>query len=406
MRRFTEEYRTQGWFKLLTIELTRTHRPAVAQHLKLGPKEWRKTAEKLEARSPYWANVFRAGARIQELGIKQNKLWHMTPVFGSSEGDDVVTLASLEYENPIARPLIGSELKVVGQLFKVNNTGFIIRTAMKTHEEVNQQFRNVHPMLWTSIVGLVNSLKRKFRQAINTIPVRQTNQTALESVIFQYSKGCSAANRLLLCAERELWPQGEVPPSHRTYHSDGVTQLDETSFMNAFISVYKSELLPSLKWTSLQVLLRTLWTRVKESRSRGGNDLCINCGQFSEHTVHMMHQCTLATGSLQKLKAGIDSSMDTDINLSVDVVLFHHLPDNLTRKQKTDIVDTLMIYKHVIYRLRVRENTARYPTTKLVLISMILELQKLISLKNKNGEETDSLEMVNLKLKQEINWTQ
>ena len=406
LRRFTEEYRTQGWFKLLTIELARTRRPSVAQHLKLGTKEWRKTADKLEARSPYWANVFRAGARMQELGIRQNKLWHMTPVFGSSEGDDVVTLASLEYENPMARPLISSELRVIGQLFKVNHTGFIIKTAMKTREEVNQQFRDVHPMLWTSIVGLVNSIKRTFRQSINTVPVRQTNQTALESVIFQYSKGCSAANRLLLRAERELWPQGEVPPSHRTYQRDGVTQLDETSFMNAFISVYKSELLPSLKWTSLQVLLRTLWTKVKEFRSRGGNDLCVNCGLLSEHTVHMLHQCTLATGVLQKLKVSLDNAMDSDIILSVDAVLFHHLPDNLTRKEKNDIVDTLMIYKHVIYRLRFRENTARYPTTKLVLISMILELQKLISLKNKNGEETDSLEMVNLKLKQEINWTQ
>ena len=63
-----------------------------------------------------------------------------------------------------------------------------------------------------------------------------------------------------------------------------------------------------------------------------------------------------------------------------------------------------MIYKHIIFKLRFRENTARYPTVKLVLISTILELHKLISLKNKNGEATDTLETVNLKLKQEINW--
>ena len=64
-----------------------------------------------------------------------------------------------------------------------------------------------------------------------------------------------------------------------------------------------------------------------------------------------------------------------------------------------------MIYKHtMLYKLRFRENIARYPTIKLVLISIIIELHKLISLKNKNGEATDTLEMVNLKLKQEINW--
>ena len=286
LRRFTEEYETQGWFKLLTIELTRTRRPSVSQHLKLGIREWRKTAEKLEARSPYWANVFRSGAKIQELGINQNKLWHMIPIFGSSEGDDIVTLASLEYENPIARPLMNSELVVIGQLFKTNREGFITRTAMKTHEEVNQEFRNnVNPMLWTSIIGLVNNIKRKFRQAINTVPVRRTNQTALDSIVHQYTKGCSAANRLLLHADREQWPQGEVPPSHRTYRRDGVTQIDEASFMEAFISVYKSVLLPSIKWTSLQVLLRTLWTKVKESRSRDGDDLCVNCGQLSEREL-------------------------------------------------------------------------------------------------------------------------
>ena len=63
-----------------------------------------------------------------------------------------------------------------------------------------------------------------------------------------------------------------------------------------------------------------------------------------------------------------------------------------------------MIYKHTMYKLRFRENIARYPTIKLILISIIIELHKLISLKNKNGEATDTLEMVNLKLKQEINW--
>ena len=112
LRRFNEGYRTQGWFKLLSIELERTGRPSIPTHMKLGTKEWRKTAEKLVARSPYWANVFRAGAKIQELGIKQHKLWHMIPIFSSSEGDDVVTLASLEHENPIVRPLIDTVGKV------------------------------------------------------------------------------------------------------------------------------------------------------------------------------------------------------------------------------------------------------------------------------------------------------
>ena len=404
LRRFNEGFRTQGWYKLLSIELERTGRPSIPTHMKLGTKEWRKTAGKLVARSPYWANVFRAGARIQELAIKQHKLWHMIPVFGSSEGDDAVTLISLEHENPIVRPLIDSQLVVIGQLFKVRPTGHIDPTAMKTQDEIGQQFRNVNDNLWLSMVGLVNSVKRRFRQTINTESVIQTNQTALASIVGQYAKGCSAANSLLLRAEREQWPQGEVPPSHRTYTRDGITQMNENSFMAAFTSVYKSELLPSFKWTSLQILLRTLWTKVKESRSRGGDDLCVNCGQQPEHTIHMMHQCNLATGVLQKLEASLGDSLDDDVPLTSDAVLFHHLPNSLNKHEKKNVIDILMIYKHTIYKLRFRENIARYPTIKLVLISIILELNKLISLKNKNGEATDTLELVNLKLKQEINW--
>ena len=72
--------------------------------------------------------------------------------------------------------------------------------------------------------------------------------------------------------------------------------------------------------------------------------------------------------------------------------------------EKKNIIDVIMIFKHIIYKLRFRENTVRFPTVKLVLISMILELHKLISLKNKNGEMTDILETVTSKLKQEINW--
>ena len=82
--------------------------------MKLGAKEWRKTDQKLNERAPYWANVFKAGEVIQELAIRQDKLWHMIPIFGSSEGDDVVTLASLEFENPIARPIMCRQLIVLG----------------------------------------------------------------------------------------------------------------------------------------------------------------------------------------------------------------------------------------------------------------------------------------------------
>ena len=253
-------------------------------------------------------------------------------------------------------------------------------------------------------MGLVNSTKRRFRHTINNELALQTDQSALESVVLRYAKGCSAANRLLLRADREQWPQGEVPPSHRTYTRDGITQIDQESFMKAFKSVYKSELLPSIKWTSLQVLIRTLWTKVKESRDRGGDDRCVNCGLEAEHTTHMLFHCNLAMGALQKVTDSINSTLEDEINPSTDLVLFHHSQADLSRNEKEYITDILMIYKHVIYRLRFRENVGRFPTVKLVLINIILETEKLIRLKISNGSDTEMLSSVSLKLRQDINW--
>ena len=329
----------------------------------------------------------------------------MIPIFGSSEGDDTVTMGSLEYDNPMARPIMNSPLTVVGQLFKVNRVGQINASTLKTREEVSQEFRDINNTLWTSMVGLVNSIKRRFRLIIQTEAATQTGETALVSLVRLYSKGCSAANGLLLRAEREQWPQGEVPPSHRTYLQDGVTQIDQTSFMKAFKSLYKSELLPAVKWTSLQVLLRTLWTKVKESRSRGGDDRCLNCALEPEHTAHMLFHCSLTTGVLQKLAPCISHVTDDDIDLTLDAVLFHHLPSCRDKQVKSTLTDVLMIIKHVIYRLRFRENIDRLPTVKLVIITAILEIQKYILLKTRNGDDTEMLKSINLKLRQEINWT-
>ena len=76
---------------------------------------------------------------------------------------------------------------------------------------------------------------------------------------------------MILASERQGWTHGEVPRSYWSYTTrDGVTDIDSGSFMSAFDIVMNSELKPSIKWTSMQVLLRTLWTRVKERNARPG----------------------------------------------------------------------------------------------------------------------------------------
>ena len=51
--------------------MRRLNRPKVEQYMGLGVKEWRKTAEKLDNVSKYWAEVFRAGEMMQKLQIEQ-----------------------------------------------------------------------------------------------------------------------------------------------------------------------------------------------------------------------------------------------------------------------------------------------------------------------------------------------
>ena len=223
------------------------------------------------------------------------------------------------------------------------------------------------------MLGLVNKVKREYRSSIISSPVLRVNQTALESLVFKYRKGCSAANNVLLREQRLKWPQGEVPPSHRTYTNDGITQISKESFLDAFTSIYKSDLLPSIKWTSLQILLRTFWTQAKESNlSRQGDDRCLNCLQHPWHTTHLMVTYMGGSTGLPSAHQGRSQCFD-EIDTTCDLVLFHKVPATVSHYQLQDIIDLLLIFKHVTYRIRFREIQNREPTVKLVIISLILE---------------------------------
>ena len=95
IRRITDDFQSKGRHKLLSLSMTRLQRPTLAAHLKLGPREWGKTAEVLRDGTPYWAHVFYVGRELQELAIEQLKLWHMVPIFGTSGTENIVNLDSL-----------------------------------------------------------------------------------------------------------------------------------------------------------------------------------------------------------------------------------------------------------------------------------------------------------------------
>ena len=119
----------------------------------LGVKEWRKTAEKLDNVSKYWAEVFRAGEMMQKLQIEQKPVWCSIPIVGFIDAGDEVMMTSIEYANGLVRPIINGGLRVIGQLFKTDEAGMIDASRMKTLEEVQADF-NVHASLWNTIVSI------------------------------------------------------------------------------------------------------------------------------------------------------------------------------------------------------------------------------------------------------------
>ena len=66
---------------------------------------------------------------------------------------------------------------------------------------------------------------------------------------------------------------------------------------------------------------------------------------------------------------------------TMEGVMFQKLPTWYNQMMSKDITNIVMITKHVLYRLRFRENLQRYPTLKLVTINVALELEKVVSIR-------------------------
>ena len=137
--------------------------------------------------------------------------------------------------------------------------------------------------------------------------------------------------------------------------------VDKYDFMEAFVKVRITELTPSIQWTSTQILLRTLWTKVKESNSRRGNvdNRCLNCGNAPEHTKHLFFECELIRGIMGKVEVAINESF-VNIPLTINMMMFHSYDAEISKEDRRDIDDLLMIVKHCVYRVRFRENMQRY----------------------------------------------
>ena len=66
---------------------------------------------------------------------------------------------------------------------------------------------------------------------------------------------------------------------------------------------------------------------------------------------------------------------------TMEGLMFQKLPILYNQMLSKDIIDIVMITKHVLYRFRFRENVQRYFTHKLVTMNLVLELKKVVSIR-------------------------
>ena len=65
--------------------------------------------------------------------------------------------------------------------------------------------------------------------------------------------------------------------------------------------------------------------------------------------------------------------------------MFNHPPAGLNDQEKRDVVDIIMIVKHVLYRLKFREDLTRLPSPRLVLTISSMELERAIMVRSYLG---------------------
>ena len=136
------------------------------------------------------------------------------------------------------------------------------------------------------------------------------------------------------------------------------------------------------------------------------NASCINCGLADEHTSHMLYECEKMRGIINVFETCLNRNRPDDENIKIDLnmMFFHHFPDRVNCN-KRDIIDMLMIAKHVVYRVRFRENIERRPTNRMLILTCIIELQKLVPCRLRMGTDVVGLNEVITELRREIHWS-
>ena len=409
VRKFLSANPETSWHKVLSAWLSKARRPGIIEHLQYGCREWQSTSEALTNISTYWSHVFQSIGEFIRLSHKFHKQWQLIPLIGSEHSpESPLHTGSLRWGNVHAREMVTHGLVCIGQIFETNEYGHIDIQRIKSTTQIQAEFGiSVPVMVMNSIKAMISTIKNSYRTQILTTTALPENITTIRSLARKYTSGCSIATELILMAQRETWEWGPYPRSYMTYSREGITSISPDDFSKAFDRVRSRNVTPSVQWTSVQILLRTLWTKVKESNTSRHNitqadTMCSNCGTTPEHTKHLVFECSLATEIWKIVFDSFNNQYPTlfhvrepfPIQISADCVLFHQTPNSLPAKAKNDLNEIMLIIKHVLYRFKFRDNLERYPSVRLGTITSALELEKLLAVRKNRCEWVTGLEAI------------
>ena len=182
-----------------------------------------------------------------------------------------------------------------------------------------------------------------------------------------------------------------------TYLREGITNISPSDMSKALEKVRSTNVTPA----STQILLRTIWTKVKEANTRRtlnhptlGNDPCSNCETALERTMHLFYECPLAFDLWKRIFDTYNATMSQPYNyseafpvdLNMDRVIFHKFPDNLPKTASNDLNDLILMGKHTLYRFKFGVNSDRHPSLRLTMITLALDLESLTEVRKINGK--------------------
>ena len=87
------------------------------------------------------------------------------------------------------------------------------------------------------------------------------------------------------------------------------------------------------------------------------------------------------------------------ITLTSDLIMFNHPPNHLPESYADSLIYVIMTAKHRLYRLKFRDNMQRFPSRRVCLLSIALDLEKVILIRHHSGLDGSFLENFNSRIK-------